>query len=127
MREQLQFRDQLDACIIAALETDGEDRACTLGGVALGEGVIPILWQAGIAHPIDGRVIGKMLGHRQRIVAMALHPERQGLDTGQNQEGVEGGERRPQITQAQHATGNGKREIAEGFAQHHLAIFRAWL
>jgi hypothetical protein len=33
----------------------------------------------------------------------------------------------PEVAQAQHAAGDGKGEIAEGFVQHHAAIFRARL
>ena len=58
---------------------------------------------------------------------MALHPERQGLQAGQDQEGVEGRDRRAEVAQAEHARGDGEGEIAEGFVQHDAAIFRARL
>ena len=58
---------------------------------------------------------------------MALHAQRQRLDAGQDQEGVERRQRRPEIAQAQHAAGDRKGEIAEGLVQDDAVIFRARL
>ena len=66
-------------------------------------------------------------GDRQRVVAMALHAQRQRLDAGEDQEGVERRERGAEIAQAQHAAGDGEGEVAEGLVQHHAVIFRARL
>ena len=68
-----------------------------------------------------------MLGHRQSIVGMFLHPQRQGLDTGQQQKSIERRQSRTEIAQAQNAAGNGETEIAKGFPQNHAAIFRTRL
>ena len=58
---------------------------------------------------------------------MALHAQRQRLDAGEDQEGIERRQCRPQITQAEHPAVNGEGEVAEGLTQHHAGIFRAWL
>ena len=58
---------------------------------------------------------------------MALHPQRQGLDAVEDQEGVEGRERRAEIAQAEHPAGDREGEIAEGLAENHAAIFRPGL
>ena len=55
---------------------------------------------------------------RLGVVAVALHAQRQRLDAGQDQEGVERRQRRPDVAQAQHAAGDGEGEIAEGLVQH---------
>ena len=52
---------------------------------------------------------------------MALHAQRQRLDAGQDQEGVERRQRRPEIAQAEHAAGDREGEIAERLVQHHAA------
>ena len=70
---------------------------------------------------------GQPLGDRQRVVAVALHAQRQRLDPGQDQEGVERRDRRAEVAQAEHARGDGEGEIAEGLVQHDAAIFRARL
>ena len=44
---------------------------------------------------------------------MALHAQRQRLDTGQDHEGVEGRDGRAEVAQAQHAAGDGEGDIAE--------------
>ena len=44
---------------------------------------------------------------------MALHAQRQGLDAGQDEERVEGRDRRPEIAQGEARGGDGEGEIAE--------------
>ena len=89
--------------------------------------VVAVAGQARIAHPGHLGVLRKPLGDRQRIVAMALHAQRQRLDAGQDQEGVERRHRRPEVAQAQHPAGNREGEIAEGLVQDDAVIFRARL
>ena len=62
--------------------------------------------------------------HRQRIVAVALHAQRQRLDAGQDEEGVERRQRWSEVAQRQHAAGDGEGEVAEGLVQHEAVIFR---
>ncbi len=125
--EQLDVRHHRDAGLVAAGETEGEDAAGALRRIALGEVVVAVAGKARIAHPVHLRMRRQILGNRQRIVAMALDAQRQRLDAGENQEGVEGRERRPEIAQAEHAGGDGEGEIAEGLAQHDALIFGARL
>ena len=72
-------------------------------------------------------MLGQPFGDGLGVVAMALHAERQRFQAGQDQEGVEGRDRRAEIAQAEHARGNGEGEIAEGLMQHDAAIFGARL
>ena len=59
--------------------------------------------QAGIVHPRHLGVLLQVLGHRQRVVADAVHAQRQGLDALQNEEGVERRERCTGVAQRHHA------------------------
>ncbi len=66
-------------------------------------------------------------GDLQRVVAMALHPQRQRLDAGLDKEGVEGRNRRTEIPQTQYPCGDGEGEVAEDLVQDDAAIFRPGL
>ena len=127
MREQLHVRDELHAGVVAALEAEGEHRARALRHVFLGEAVILVARQAGIADPRDLRMLREPFGDRLRVVAMALHAQRQRLDAGEDQERVERRERRAHVAQAEHAAGDGEGEIAERLVQHDAVVFRARL
>ena len=94
------------------------------GTYFLREVVVAVAGQARIAHPRDLRMADEPLGHRLRVVAVALHAQRQRLDAGEDQEGVERRQRRPDVAQGQHAAGDGEGEIAEGLVQHDAVIFR---
>jgi hypothetical protein len=56
--------------------------------------------------------------------AVTLHAKRQRLDAGDEEERVEGRDRRAEIAEAQHAAGDGEGEIAERLVQLHPMIFR---
>ena len=58
-----------------------------------------------------------MFGDGERVLAMALHAQRQGLDAGEDQKGVERRERRAEIAQAEHPAGDGEGEVAERLAE----------
>ena len=82
---------------IAALDAEGEDAAGALRAIAPRQLMIAIVGQAGVGDPADLIVRGQMLGDRQRVVAMALHAQRQRLDPGQDQERIERRDRRAEI------------------------------
>ena len=125
MAEQLDVADERDAGIVAALQPEGEHRAGALRAIALGERMEFVAGQPRIIHPGD-LVVGRdsQVGDRERIVAMALHAQRQRLDAGQDEEGVERRDRRAEIAQAQHAAGDGEGEIAEGLGERDAVIGR---
>ncbi len=60
----------------------------------------------------------------ERVVAVALHAQGQRLDPGEDEEGVERRDGRPEIAQAEHATGDGEGEIAEGLGERDAVIAR---
>ena len=123
MREQFQVLDQRDASLIATGQAKGEDRASAFRAIKLGQIVVLVAHKAGIGDPFHSPMGGQMLGHRQRIVAMALHAQRQSLDAGQDQKGVERRQGRAKIAQAEHPASDGKGEIAKSLAQNHAVIF----
>jgi hypothetical protein len=59
-------------------------------------------------------MLGEIFGHRQRIIAMALHTERQCLNAGYQQEGVKRCQSWPKVAQTQYTGCNRESKIAEG-------------
>ena len=122
MAEKLDVAHEPHAILIAALEPEGEHGAGTKRAIALGEGVIGVAWQPRIVHPPHLGMTRQPLRHGQRVVAVALHAERQGLDAGQDQKGVEGRDGGPEIAQGEGATRNGETKIAEGLGEGDAVI-----
>src|SRR5262249_10519000 len=118
MRKQLYVGYEPDARVIAAFEPEREAGARALGHVLLREIVITIAEQLRITPPRHLALIGKPLRHRQSIVAVSLHAQRQRLDAREDEKGVEWRQRRPDVAQGQHTAGDGEGEIAEGLVQH---------
>ena len=71
--------------------------------VLLRQGVRGVGRQPGVVDPGDLRMLLQKLGHRQRVLAVALHPQVQRLEPLQEQKGVEGAHGRPQVAQQLHA------------------------
>ena len=57
------------------------------------------------------------------VVAMALHPQRQGFDAGEDQESVEWRQRRADVAQAEHPASDRKGEVAERLVQNNAVVF----
>ena len=123
----LTLETSLHAGVIAALEAEGEDRAGALGHVFFRELVVAVAGQPRIAHPRHLAMLGEPLRHRQRVVAVPLHAQRQRLDAGKDEEGIERRQRRSHVAQGQHAASDGESKIAESLVQHDAVIFRPWL
>ena len=88
----------------------------------LHERMILVRGQAGVVHPGDLVVLLQVLGNGQRVLAVLGHAQRQRLDAGDDEEGVEGRHGGAQIAQAQHAAGDGEGEVAEGLGQLHAVV-----
>src|SRR5262245_65327697 len=89
VREQLHAGDELYARLIAALEAEGEDRAGALGANLPRQRMIGVRRQAGVVDPRDLRALGEVAGDGERVLAVLGHAQRQSLDAGEDQEGVE--------------------------------------
>merc|ERR1712137_964255 len=64
------------------------------------------------------------LGHKLRVGAMLLHPQRQGLHAHGHQESIEGAQARATVPEAQGACRDGEAHAhpAEGFIEVHAVI-----
>ena len=127
MGDDLQAFDEGDPGLVAALDAEGEDRTGALRAEPLLGGVVGMVGKARIFDPVDLRMRLQVLGDGQRVVAVALHAQRQRLDAGQDHEGVHRRDRRAEIAQAEHPAGDGEGEIAEGLVQDDAGIFVARL
>ena len=90
MREQLHVRHELDAGVIAALESEGEHRAGALRAVFLAQVVIAVAGAGPDSSPRRPCGWRQPLRDRQRIVAMPLHAQRQRLDAGRIRKALNG-------------------------------------
>ena len=80
--------------------------------------------------PLSSVIVGAtcpQLGDGERVFAVALHAQAQRLDAGDDLEGVERRDCRPQIAQAKYPACNCECEVAEGLVQLHAGIFRTRL
>src|SRR5690606_21055481 len=124
VREQFEGLDKLDAGLVATLQAESEDRACTLGRIFLLQGMVLVVREARIGYPGNLRVLFQPCRDGRCIVAVTLHPERQGFKPREDEEGVERRNRRTQVAQAKYACCDGEGEIAEGLVKDHAAIVR---
>ena len=60
MREQFEPLDELAARRAPALEPEAEDRAAALGQQLLGERVVGVVLEVGVADPVDRRMAIEM-------------------------------------------------------------------
>src|SRR5579863_6566063 len=69
-------------------------------------------------------MVFEMLGHRLRILHMTFHAQRQGLDAGYGEKGVERRHRRAEVAQADGVALHGKSKVAEGLVETQAVIGR---
>jgi enoyl-CoA hydratase len=75
VREQFDIGDELDAGVIAALESEGEHGAAALRHVFLRQRVVLVVLETRIAHPGHFRPLRQPFRDIERIVTMALHAQ----------------------------------------------------
>ena len=78
--------------------------------------------QARVIDPGHTRVGLQKLRHAQRVVAVLLHAQRQGLDALQNLPSAHGAERCAKHAQAFHAAAHGKAKVAKGLVKLHTVV-----
>ncbi len=113
-REDLDVVDEPTAGLDAALDPEGDDATEATGQVTLGELVGRVRLETRIADPGHLGSALEPLGHRQRVLAVALDPQRQRLEALQEQERVERAERRADVAEALDAELEDEREVPEG-------------
>ena len=90
-----QSRDQLErviealAGLHATLDAEGEQRRRIAAEIFLDQRVIGAVGEAGIIDPVDTRVVAQKFGDLARILDMPFDAQRDGLDSLQQQEGIE--------------------------------------
>src|SRR5215471_9890785 len=126
MRKQVHVGDQAYAGVVTALQSESENRTGAERAIFFGEVVIAVARQPRVADPCDFRMRRDPFGDGLRVLAVLLHAQWKGLDTGEDEKGVERRNSRTEIPQSQHAAGHGKTEIAEGFVHDHAMVFRPW-
>ena len=88
--DHLQRIDEAHAGINAALQLEAEDARRTAATDALGRFPVGAARQRRVIDPRHFRVLLQPLRHLQCIAAVPLHAQRQGFQTLQQHEGVEG-------------------------------------
>ena len=81
MRKYFQRLDETLAGGAVAVDGEGEYCAAAPGQEFFRQGVIGVLGQFGVGHRLDRGMLHQELDHLARVLDMALHPQRQGLDT----------------------------------------------
>ena len=90
--ENLQIVDEGKGLLLSALDVEGEDRSAAVREVLLIERVVRVICEGRVVHLLNLRVLLQELDNLQGVLDMALHAERQGLRTLQEQECVERGD-----------------------------------
>src|SRR4029079_4196999 len=108
MREKLDVGDEFHASVVSTLQPESEDRSRALRRIFFCELVILVAGQPRIAEPGDLRSPRQPFCYGERSVAMPLPARSHSLDAGDPQEGVERRQRRTEIAQSEHATGDRK-------------------
>ena len=76
---ELDAVDELDPCVLSALDAEADDRAGAMGQVLGGVGVVGVVGQAGIVDPIDALVSGQPVRDGLGVLAVSRHPDWSGL------------------------------------------------
>ena len=124
MADDLDALDKRHAGLESTLQPEGEDRARAPGQIFLRQRPVGAGLQAGMGNPAHGGMLFKPLGHRQRIDDLALHAQREGLDSQQRQPGIEGCLAGAEVAQGHRMAVDGEGEVAETFGESQAVITR---
>ncbi len=106
---QFDLLDEPLASLVTAFDTEGEHGPGALGDVLLDEGIVG----RRVAHPVHRGMRGQKPGHGPCVLDMPLHPQWKRLEAEQEEKGVEGRQRRSDISQQLCAGLGQKRVFAE--------------
>ena len=88
-REDLELVDELERCVLAALDVEGEDGSAAVREVLLVQSVIRVLRQRRMINVLDLRMVLEEFNDLFGVLDMALDAQRQRLGALQEQESVE--------------------------------------
>ncbi len=111
---QLYRVDEGPGRLVPARHAEGQHRPEPVAQVALGQLMGGMGRQSGEAHPVDQRMCIQPPGQLEGIVDVALHPQRQRLQSLQEQERVEGTERGAEVAETLDPSPDGEGDVAEG-------------
>ena len=97
------------------LDAEGKHAGSAAAHIFLHQGVIGVIGQTGVVDPRDLGVILEELRHFHRVLADAVHAQRQGFQPLQDHEGIERGERRAHVSERHDARPRDVRRRAHGF------------
>ena len=98
-REYLQIIDESPRLFAAALDAEGKDRSSAVGEIFFVQGVIGMIGQRGMVDLLDQRMGAQVFHDLLCILGVAFEPQREGLDSLQQQERVERRDRSAGIAQ----------------------------
>ena len=127
MREQADGVDELNSRLQSAFDAKTENCPEPVLHVLLGQRVGGVAGEAGIVHPIYRRVRFQELGHLQGVVAVPLNPQGEGFNSLQNQESVEGAQRRADVAEQLDAHLDDVGERPKRLHELHIVIARVGL
>ena len=107
---------------VAALEAEAQDARGPPAHLALRQGVVRVVGQPGIAHPLDLGMALQELRQRQAVLAGAVHAQRQGFDALQRQPGVERRNGRAHVAQRHNAGAANVGGGAQGLGVDHAVV-----
>ncbi len=111
--EELQRVNELLACVVAAANAEGDDRAGSVGKIFFRQRVVLAARQSGIVDPFDARMFFQHLGDGERIFRVALHAQVKSFNSLQNEKRVERREAGTGVAQALYSGFQDKGEIRE--------------
>ena len=89
-REDLEGVAEAPGLLLASLHLEGEDRSAALRIVFLVEGMVGMVGQRGMVDPLHLGMVSQKLDHAQGVAHVALHAQRERLESLQQDPGVEG-------------------------------------
>ena len=105
--------DEPDPGLVPAPDAEGEDGARAPRHVLLREVVVAAARKARVVHPRDEGVVLEEAGHRHGVVAVPIHPHRQGLEALEHEERIERAQGRPHRAKRLAPRLHGVAEVAE--------------
>ncbi|OQC12820.1 MAG: hypothetical protein BWX79_01112 [Alphaproteobacteria bacterium ADurb.Bin100] len=99
-----------------------DDARRTAAHVFLHQGVILVVWQAGVIDPAHFGMIRQVTRHLDGVFADAVHAQREGLDTLQDLKRIHGRERRSHVAEGNNACAPNVGCRAQRFGIDHAVV-----
>src|SRR5262249_26093493 len=112
---------------ISAFDAEGEDGSRAFWTNLFLDFVARAALKPSVADPGNFGMGIEPLRNGQGVVRLALHAERQCLDAGQQEKGVERRDRGAEVAQSEDARGDRKGHRAESFRQLHAVVGGVWI